>query len=114
MLRLPLLALLGALTVLSADGLVGQEKKKDDPKLTKKDDPPGKIKGMLPQNYGKLGLSDDQKQQVYRIQAKYKAELDQLEAKIQEVKNTRDKELKSVLTAEQKKRLEEILLGKDK
>ncbi len=90
-------------------GLVGQEPKKDDPK---KDDPPVRLKGFLPMNWGKLGLSDDQKQSVYRIQGKYNEEIDKLEAKIKELKATRDKEMKTVLTAEQKKRLEDILLGK--
>ena len=66
--RLCLLALLGAMFVLSG-GLVGQEKKKDDPK--KKDDSPVKAKGMLPPNWGKLGLSDEQKQKIYKIQNKY-------------------------------------------
>ena len=32
------------------------------------------IKGTLPANYGKLGLSDEQKQKVYKIQAEYKVE----------------------------------------
>lgn len=35
-----------------------------------------------------------------------------MEAKIKELKGARDKEMKAVLTPEQKKRLEEILLGK--
>ena len=108
--RLCLLALLGAMFVLSG-GLVGQEKK-DDPK--KKDDAPVKAKGMLPANWGKLGLTDEQKQSVYKIQGKYSEEIDKLDAKIKELKGTRDKEMKGVLTADQKKRLEEILTGKDK
>lgn len=94
-----------------AGGVVGQEPKKDEPK---KDDPPVKLKGFLPMNWGKIGLTEDQKQQVYKIQGKYNTEIEKLEAKIQELKSTRDKELKTVLTADQKKRLEEILLGKDK
>jgi Spy/CpxP family protein refolding chaperone len=55
-----------------------------------------------------------QKQQVYDTQAKYNTKIDELEAKIREFKAARDKEVKAVLTPEQKKRLEEILLGKDK
>ena len=41
-------------------------------------------------------------------------EINKLEAKIKELKAAREKEEKAVLTAEQKKRLEEILTGKDK
>ena len=40
--------------------------------------------------------------------------LDKLEAKIKEIKGTRDKEMKGVLSADQKKKLDEILTGKDK
>jgi hypothetical protein len=90
-------------------GLLGQEAKKDEKK-----DPPVKAKGMLPPNWGRIGLSDDQKQTIYKIQGKYGEEIDKLEAKLKELRTTRDKEMKGVLTAEQKKRLEEILIGKDK
>lgn len=69
---------------------------------------------MLPQNWGKIGLSDDQKQDIYKIQGKYNAEIDKLEAKIKELKGTRDKEMKGVLSPDQKKKLDDILTGKDK
>jgi hypothetical protein len=98
-------ALLGAMLVLSA-GVAGQDAKKNDP--------PTKLKGTLPANWKKLGLTDAQVQEVYKIQGKYTEEIDKLEAKIKDLKATRDKELKAVLTADQKKRLEEILVGKDK
>ncbi len=108
--RLCLLALLGAMFVLSG-GLVGQEKK-DDPK--KKNDPPAKAKGMLPSNWTKLGLSDDQKQQVYKVQAKYAADIKKLKDQIEELESAKLKDMRAVLTADQKKKLEEIVLGKDK
>jgi Spy/CpxP family protein refolding chaperone len=112
--RCLMFALLGAMLVLSA-GIAGQQDpKKDDPKAAKKDDPPTKLKGTLPANWKKLGLTDSQVQEVYRIQGKYNEEIDKLEAKIKDLKATRDKELKGVLTADQKKRLEEILVGKDR
>jgi Spy/CpxP family protein refolding chaperone len=104
--------LFGAMLVLSG-GLSGQEK--DDPKPAKKDEGgPTKFKGQLPPNWKKIGLTDEQVQTVYKIQSKHNEEIDKLEAKIKEHKAARDKELKAVLTPEQKKRLEEILLGKDK
>jgi hypothetical protein len=109
MLRVPTLALLGGLVVLSG-GLVGQEPAKG----AKKDDPPVKLKGFLPMNWARIGLSEDQKQEVYRIQAKYGAEIDKLKAQIAELEAARDRERKAVLTPEQKKRLEDILLGNDK
>jgi hypothetical protein len=107
MLRVLFPAVLTALLVLGG-GSVGQEKKE-----VKKDDPATpKAKGFLPPNYSKLGLTDTQKQDVYNIQAKYNTKIDEYEAKIRELKAARDKEVKAVLTPEQKKRLEEILLGK--
>jgi Spy/CpxP family protein refolding chaperone len=113
MFRAALFALLGGLIVLSTGNLVGQDTKKDDPKTTEKKDDP-KAKGFLPQNWGKLGLTEAQKQDVYKIQNKYNADIDKLETQIRELKSARDKEMKAVLTPEQKKRLEDILLGKDK
>lgn len=122
MLRASLFALLSGTLVLTA-GSVAQEPKKDDPpksakkddaKPAKKDETETKLKGSLPRGYGKLGLSDDQKQEIYKIQAKHDAEIDKLLAKIAEHKAARAKEVKAVLTAEQKKRLEDALLGKDR
>lgn len=107
--------LLGVMFVLSG-GLIGQEPSKQDAKTTevKKDEPVGKARGFLPANWKKLGLSEDQIQKVYKIQAKYGDEIEKLEAKIAELKATMDKERRGVLTPDQKKRLEDILLGKDK
>ena len=97
-----LLALTGGATELS-----GQEKgKKDDP--AKKDEPAGKVKGQLPQGWGRIGLTDDQRQKVYKIHAKYNDQIDKLEAQIKELKDKRDKERYDVLSAEQKKRLKEL------
>ena len=114
--RFCLCALSGALLVLSG-GLAGQDPKKEDPKAVKKDDTKKddtKVKGMLPPNWGKLGLSDEQKQNIYKIQNKYSAEIQKLQEQIDELNATKTKEMRAVLTADQKKKLEEILLGKDK
>lgn len=102
--RTPAAAMLAAL-LLAAGAALAQEPKAD---------PPAKVKGILPMNWGKIGLSDEQKQDIYKLQAKYGGEIDKLEAKIRELKSKRDAEMKGVLTPEQKKRLEDILLGKDK
>jgi Spy/CpxP family protein refolding chaperone len=122
MLRASVFAFLfGSLLVLSADGLVAQEAKKEDPKAkkedpkeTKKDEPVGKFGGKLPANYKKLGLNDSQTHQIYKIQGKYNEEIDKLNARVKELRETRDKEVRAVLTPDQKKRLEEIVTGKDK
>lgn len=112
MFRLCSLALVGAMFVL-AGGLEGQDAKKDDAK--KDDTTAAKMKGRLPTHWGKIGLTDEQKQSIYKIHDKYEAEISKLESKITELKATRDKEMKAVLNADQKKALEAQLLGsKDK
>ena len=85
------------------------------PAEPKKDDKPAdtkKASGVLPQNWKQLGLTDKQVQDIYKIQGKYNDEIDTLEAKIKELKDKMSKERAIVLTAEQKKRLEEILKEK--
>ncbi|AWM38067.1 hypothetical protein GobsT_38480 [Gemmata obscuriglobus] len=120
MLRARLFALFTVLVVLSGNGLIGQDAKKDEKKteapkkLDKADEPAAKAKGVLPANWKRLGLSDSQVQDVYKVQGKYNSEIDKLESKIKEIKAARDKDLKALLTPEQKKRLEDIQTGKDK
>ncbi len=110
MFRVCSLALLTGLLVMSS-GTLGQDaKNKQEPKKTVKEPPQGRVKGVLPRNWGKLGLADAQVQSIYRIQNKYNGEIDKLELKIKELKATRDKEARDVLSPEQRKRLEDILL----
>jgi len=80
---------------------------KADPKKEDK-----KVSGVLPTYWKMLGLTDKQVQEVYKIQGKYNDEIDTLEAKIKDLKDKMSKERSEVLTAEQKKRLEEILKDK--
>jgi len=98
--------------LLLTGGVVGQEnpaKKKEEPK---KEEPAGKAKGQLPQNWAKLGLTDEQRDKVYRVQNKYNDDIDKLELQIADLKKKRDKERLEVLTPEQKKRLEDIVKSK--
>jgi len=78
--------------------------RKDD---KKGDDPPVKLKGQLPQGYGKLKLSDEQKQRIYKIQATYKAKLDDLEKQKKKLQSDRKKEYEKVLTKDQLQKLRE-------
>jgi len=71
-----------------------------------------KIKGQLPPNWGKLGLTDEQKQKVYKIQADYRDKIADLEKQIKDLEDKRKADMEKVLTDEQKKRLREILTGK--
>jgi septal ring factor EnvC (AmiA/AmiB activator) len=91
--------------------------KKEDPKKddAKKDDTktdPKKERGFLPTYWKMLGLSEDQIQKVYKVQNKYGDEIDELEGKIKGLKDKMAKERGDLLTAEQKKRLEEIIKEK--
>ena len=62
----------------------------------------------LPNNYGKLNLTDAQKDKVYAIQEKYDVQLDALEEQIKSLKAKRTAETEAVLTPEQKKALKDI------
>ncbi len=73
---------------------------------------PLRLRGTLPANWKKIGLTDTQVQEIYKVQSKHNDEIDKLEAKIKELKTARDKEMKAVLTPEQKKRLDDIVTGK--
>jgi dsDNA-binding SOS-regulon protein len=72
----------------------------------------GKSKGMLPANWNKLGLTDDQKAKVYDIQAKYRGKIDDLKKQIADLQEKEQKEALGVLTDAQKTRLKEILANK--
>jgi hypothetical protein len=89
--------------VLTGGFLTGDEPKKD---------PPPKLKGQLPQGWSKLGLTDQQKQDVYRTEAEYKTKIDALEAQIRQLKKQRKTDLDKILTDAQKARLKEILAEK--
>jgi hypothetical protein len=88
--------------LLIGGGLYGQDKKDD----------PVKVKGVLPANWGKLGLSDEQKQKIYKVQADFDQKLAALEKQIKELKAQEKTEMEKVLTDAQKARLKEILLEK--
>ncbi len=78
----------------------------------KKDDTPSKVKGVLPANWGKLGLTDEQKQKVYKVQADYNDKIGALEKQLKDLKATEKTEMEKVLTDAQKARLKEILSSK--
>ena len=71
-----------------------------------------KLKGTLPANWGKLGLSDEQKQKVYKVQADYKEKIADLEKQLKEAKENEKGDMEKVLTDDQKKRLRELLGSK--
>jgi hypothetical protein len=61
-----------------------------------------KVKGRLPQGFAKLGLSDEQKQKIYKIQAEYDAKVEALEAQIKKLREEERTQIFAVLTPQQK------------
>jgi hypothetical protein len=83
----------------------------DDPKGKDDKDPPAKIKGTLPKYWKKLGLSEEQVQKVYKIQADYQAKIAELDRKKEALIKEEKAEREKILTEAQKALLKEIILG---
>jgi TolA-binding protein len=73
-----------------------------------------RVRGVLPQYYGKISLSDEQKQKIYKIQNEYSDRIDELEKKIEDLKAERNSKYMKELTKAQKERLEELKKARDK
>lgn len=70
---------------------------------------PAKRKVRLPNHYGKLNLSDTQREKIYKIKTDYKTQIDNLKKQLAELDAKQDAECEAVLTASQKNILGEIL-----
>ncbi len=66
------------------------------------------IRGRLPAYYGQIGLSKEQREKIYQIQANYRAKIEELEKQLAELRAKQQAEIDAVLTPDQKKRLEEL------
>ena len=95
------------------DDVKKDDAKKDDAKApVKGKEATSKGRGQLPTYWAQLGLTDLQKQSIYKIQGKHNEESDKLELQIKEMKGKMIEERSKILTAEQKVRLEDILKAK--
>ena len=94
-----------AVVVMLLGGLVVAEDKTPDTKAPAA----SHGRGSLPQHWGKLGLSDDQKQKVRAIRDQYRGQLNDLEQQIKELRKKERAEMEAVLTDAQKQRLREIM-----
>jgi hypothetical protein len=101
-LRLSVIALLLALPM----SLAFQTEKADDKNPVVKTRPP------LPKYFSKIGLRDDQKTAVTKIQLDFRDKIDELKQKMAKLKAEEDAALEKVLTADQVKRLGELRSGK--
>lgn len=101
MMRLRVFVCMCAVGLVCIGGSLGQDSKKDATKS----------KGQLPAQWGKLGLTDEQKQKIYGVQATYRTKIQDLESQIKELRNKEKSEMTAVLTDAQKTKLRELLLG---
>ena len=92
-----------SIALLAVASTSGQDKKAD------KDEPAAKVK--LPPYWGKLGLSDEQKEKYYKVHAAYKSKIDDLEKKLKEMKAEQKEEENKVLTEQQRAKYRELVLG---
>ena len=87
-----------------------------EPKV-KTDTPKAKAKRVLdpsrrvPNHFGQLGLSDEQRESIYKIQARHMPKIDELEKQIDELRAQMLKECETVLTATQKQMLADRRTG---
>jgi hypothetical protein len=79
---------------------------KDKPK-----EPDKKLKGALPQHDKALGLTDKQKQSVYKLRAEYKDKFDELEKTKAKLKAEEKEALEKLLTPEQLNELKKLRAG---
>lgn len=104
---LRLVVLASALVAVITTDAATQEKgqPESNPKAGVKAD---SIKGYLPPNWKKLGLSDVQRDKITAIAGQYSAQIDALEERIQELKAQKMRKQLEILTPDQKKALEDI------
>lgn len=90
--------------VLVAGSLVfAQDEKKPEGK-----GPAKKVQNRVPDNFGKLNLSDEQKTKIYAVQAAHQAKIDELNAQLKALKEKIQAEVDAILTPDQLKQLNEI------
>ena len=90
--RLRLLVGVLAVCVLAGGLLMGQDK----------------TKGQLPPNWKKLGLSDEQKEKIYKIQGEFGEKIGALKKQLSQLQKEEKGQLMEVLTDANKARLREL------
>ena len=62
----------------------------------------------VPDNFGKIGLSTQQREDIYAIRGQYRAELAELQQRIEELENNEMSECEAVLTDSQRTLLQQL------
>ena len=65
-------------------------------------------RGRLPMFYGQIGLSREQREKIYEIQAKYRSQIEELMKQLAALREKQKEEIEAVLTDEQKERLAKL------
>lgn len=95
-----------AVSMFVASGIANsQSKSKTSKKDEAKKSDDEEIKGRLPRYYGQLDLKDEQVADIYKVQAEYNEQIQELEDKLAALKEKLDSECEKVLTAAQRKTL---------
>ncbi len=63
----------------------------------------------LPQNWSRLGLTDEQKEKIHSVRQNYSSKIDDLLKQVRELRRQERGEMEAVLTEAQKARLREIM-----
>ena len=92
-------ALLATLLLLSAPGLLSQDKEKKD----------SKTKGQLPPGWTKLDLTAVQKEEIYKLNSEYREKRAKLQAEINKLDAELARKRVAVLTDEQRKKLVDLV-----
>jgi hypothetical protein len=92
-----------AALLLAGGWLLGQTKSTDEPPL--------KVKGTLPANFKKLGLSEEQTREIYKIRGTFATKIEALKQQIRDLHAEELAEIEKILTDGQKNRLRELKLG---
>jgi hypothetical protein len=106
MLRLRFMAPLLVVGMFGSGFLIGDDKKPEKEQVV--------IIRRLPAYYSRIGLSQKQKNEIYRIRGKYETEIQGLYEKINELRDEEKTAYENVLTPDQLARLREILVGADR
>ena len=66
------------------------------------------VNRRLPAGYGTLSLSDEQKEKIFQVREEHSSQLKTLQEQLKTLRTQIDKEFRAVLTAEQKKQLDDL------
>lgn len=77
-----------------------------DPPASKSEQ--SKPRGRLPNHFGKIGVTEEQRLTIYGIQADFNAQIDELLAQVEILRGERDKTIEEVLTSAQRDLLTEL------